>query len=103
MEKWNQLAEHFTEYEIAEESTNQSKWHTEHSKQQIGNGEIKEKQVCDGPHARVLQYCDDHQTISSDTQQEDNAETTVKQCSTLINNLLSESYFQRTKSIRCLE
>ena len=41
LKEWNQLAEHFAEYEISEKRTHQSERHTKNSKQQIRNGEIK--------------------------------------------------------------
>ena len=82
---WNNFEKYFTlkegdepakdvaEDEISEQLTDESERHAENAQQEIGNGQIEQKHVGDGPHPAVLQDSQDHQDVARVAQQENDA------------------------------
>ena len=50
----DQLAKDFAKDEISQQLAYECEWHAEYAQQQVGDGQIEQKHVGDGPHPRVL-------------------------------------------------
>lgn len=73
LKEGDEPAKDVAEDEISEQLTDESERHAENAQQEIGNGQIEQKHVGDGPHPGVLQDSQDHQDVARDAKQENDA------------------------------
>jgi len=66
----NEFTEDRTKYEILEDGSSEREGHAEHAYQEVSNGQVKEKQICDCSHPLVLYEGQNNQDVPHDGQQE---------------------------------
>jgi len=73
LKEGDQPAKDIAKDEISEQLADERERHAENAQQEVGNGQIEQKHVGDGPHPGVLQDGQDHQDVARDAQQENDA------------------------------
>lgn len=73
LKEGDESAEDIAKDEISEQLADERERHAENAQQEIGNGQIEQKHVGDGPHPGVLQDSQDHQDVARDAKQENDA------------------------------
>lgn len=67
----DELAHNVTEDKVAQDGTDEGEGHAEHAEQQVGDGQVQQEQVGDGPHTLVDYQGQYDQAVAEDGQQKD--------------------------------
>ncbi len=73
LKEGDESAEDIAKDEISEQLADERERHAENAQQEVGNGQVEQKHVGDGPHPSVLQDGQDHQDVARDAQQKNDA------------------------------